>query len=96
MEKKDIRLFKLVSKLTGGEKTNILLDQPRGKELAEEFYEFFLQMIVKIQSALNGYNLFKSTVSEVQSKLSEFNVLDKSVPHCQNIGKLQTKYVNWM
>ena len=34
-------LYTLVSKLTGSEKTNILPDQPRGIELAEEFPEFF-------------------------------------------------------
>ena len=34
-------LYNLVSKLTGSEKTNILLDQPRGIELAEEFFDFF-------------------------------------------------------
>ena len=47
-------LYNLVSKLTGSEKTNILLDQPRGVELAEEFSKFFLQKILKIQSALHG------------------------------------------
>ena len=54
-------LYNLVSKLTGTENTTILPDQPRGIELAEEFAEFFLQRIEKIQSALDGYNLFKPT-----------------------------------
>ena len=49
-------LYNLVSRLTGTENTNILTDQPRGIELAEEFAEFFLQKIEKIQSALDGYN----------------------------------------
>ena len=71
-------LYNLVSKLTGTENTNMLPDQPRAIELAEEFAEFFLQKIEKIQSALNGYNLFKPTGSDVLFKLSKFNVLDKS------------------
>ena len=82
-------LYNLVSKLTGSEITNILPAQPRGIKLAEEFSNFFLQKIVKIQSALDGYNLFKPTVSEVLFKLSEFNVLDKSC--VVKTAKLQTK-----
>ena len=83
-------LYDLVSILTGTENTNILLDQPRDIELAEEFSENFLQKIEKIQSALDGYNLFKLTGSEVLFKLSKFNVLDKS--HVvKTLVKLQTK-----
>ena len=83
-------LYNLVSKLTGTENTNILPDQPRSIELAEEFAEFFLQNIEKIQSALDGYNLFKLTGSGVLFQLSKFNVLDKS--HViKLLVKLQTK-----
>ena len=35
-------LYNLVSKLTGTENSNIQPDQPRGRELAGEFAEFFL------------------------------------------------------
>ena len=57
--KGDSRAFyNLVSKLTGTENTNILPDQHRGIEHAEEFSEFLLQKIEKIQSTLDGYNLF--------------------------------------
>ena len=83
-------LYNLVSKLTGPENTNILLDQPRGIELAEEFSEFFLQKTEKIQSSLDGYHLFKQTGSEVLFKLMEFNVLDKSQV-VKTLVKLQTK-----
>ena len=83
-------MYNLVSKLTGTENTNILLDQPRGIELAEEFSEFFLQNIEKIHSTLDGYNLFKPTGSEVLLKLTEFNVLDKSQV-VKTLAKLQPK-----
>ena len=38
-------LYNLISKLTGSEKTNILLDQPRCIELAEEFSDIFLKKL---------------------------------------------------
>ena len=83
-------LYNLVSKLTGTENTNILPDEPRGIELAQEFAEFFLQKIEKIQSALYGYNLFKPTGSDVLFKLFKVNILDKS--HViKTLVKLQTK-----
>ena len=89
-EKHPLTLYKLVSKLIGSEKTNIVPDQPRGIELAEEFADFFLQKIEKIQSALDGSNLFKLTGSDVLFKLSKSNVLDKS--HViKTLVKLQTK-----
>ena len=83
-------LYNLVSKSTGTENTNILPDQPKDIELAEEFSEFFLQKIENIQSALDECNLFKLTGSDVLFKLSKFNVLDKS--HViKTLVKLQTK-----
>ena len=68
----------------------MLPDQPRGRECAEKFAEFFLQKNEKVQSALDGYNLFKLTGSDVPFKLSKFNVFDKS--HViKTLVKLQTK-----
>ena len=78
------KLYKLVNELTGANKENPLPRDVSHKDLADQFAEYFLSKIQKIQQSLNNFPKYEPTTNHNAVILNQFEHLSQEVVYIIN------------